>query len=92
MSRCAGIGLSLFHVRCAQPIDHRADRFHEFTGQRIRGAVRPDCRQPFPLSLGQPVGAGVLFATVWSDVAATEDVAINITPAGGVRASKSFGW
>ena len=38
------------------------------------------------------IGAGILFATVWSDVAATQDIAVNITPDGGVRASKSFGW
>ena len=37
------------------------------------------------------IGAGILFATVWSDVAATQDVAVNITPDGGVRAAKSFG-
>ena len=62
--------------------------------RELRGDARYERIYEYPkLYMGAAmIGAGVLFATVWSDVAATEDVAINITRAGGVRASKSFGW
>ena len=36
------------------------------------------------------VGLGL--ATVWSDVEDRRGVAVNVTPDGGVRVSKSFGW
>ena len=62
--------------------------------RELRGDARYERIYEYPkLYMGAAmIGAGVLLATVWSDVAATEDVAINITPAGGVRASKSFRW
>ena len=36
--------------------------------------------------------AGLGLATVWSDVEDRRGVAVNVTPDGGVRVSKSFGW
>ena len=39
------------------------------------------------------VGVGALLATIWSDGGVVvEDVAVSLTPAGGVLASRSFGW
>ena len=35
---------------------------------------------------------GALLATVYADVADDDTVAVNVSPAGGVRVSKSFGW
>ena len=45
------------------------------------------------LYTGLAVAAGgVLLATIWSDVTDTGLVSLSMTPDGGVRASKSFGW
>ena len=41
---------------------------------------------------GAMIVAGALFATLWSDVTVVEDLAVDITPSGGVLASRSFGW
>ena len=41
---------------------------------------------------GALIVAGALFATLWSDVTVVEDLAVGITPSGGVMASRSFGW
>ena len=38
------------------------------------------------------VAVGALFATLWADVTVVEDLALDITPSGGVLASRSFGW
>ena len=39
------------------------------------------------------VGAGALLATIWSDGGiVVEEVEVSVTPAGGVLASRSFGW
>ena len=38
------------------------------------------------------VAVGALFATLWADVTVVEDLAVSVTPAGGVLASRSFGW
>ncbi len=38
------------------------------------------------------VAVGALFTTLWSHVTVVEDVAVSMTPSGGVLASRSFGW
>ena len=39
------------------------------------------------------LGVGALLATIWSDGGVVvEDVAVAVTPTGGVLASRSFGW
>ena len=38
------------------------------------------------------VAVGALFATIWADVTVVEDLAVGITPSGGMLASRSFGW
>ena len=38
------------------------------------------------------VAVGALFATLWSDVTVVEDLAVSVTPNGGMLASRSFGW
>jgi hypothetical protein len=38
-------------------------------------------------------GLGALLATIWSDGGVVvEEVAVSVTPTGGVLASRSFGW
>ena len=37
------------------------------------------------------VAAGVLLSTIWSHVTVV-DLAVSVTPTGGVLASRSFGW
>ena len=37
-------------------------------------------------------GLGALILKFWSDAVVVEDVAVAVTPTGGVLASRSFGW
>ena len=41
---------------------------------------------------GAAIAAGALLATIWSDVTVVENLAVGVTPNGGVLASRSFGW
>ena len=38
------------------------------------------------------IAAGTLLATLWSHVTVVDDLAVSVTPTGGVLASHSFGW
>ena len=41
---------------------------------------------------GAMIAAGTLLATLWSHVTVVDDLAVSVTPTGGVLASRSFGW
>ena len=58
------------------------------------GEARPRHRVPkeFLAAGGAMVAAGVLLSTIWSHVTVVDDLAVSVTPTGGVLASRSFGW
>ena len=70
-----------------------AERVNQGLIQSV-GEVRPRHRVPkeYLLAGGAMIAAGTLLATIWSDVTLVEDLAVSVTPRGGVLASRSFGW
>ena len=58
------------------------------------GEARPRHRVPKEILVagGAMVAAGVLLSTIWSHVTVVDDLAVSVTPSGGVLASRSFGW
>ncbi|MCY4638049.1 MAG: hypothetical protein OXG04_26750 [Acidobacteria bacterium] len=58
------------------------------------GGVRTGLFFPRDRLAGGLVLAGLraLIVTRWSDGVVVEDIALSVTPAGGVLASRSFGW
>ncbi len=70
------------------------DQLHRGLAESV-GAARAELFFPRDRLAGGLVvaGLGALLATIWSDGGiVVEEVALSVTPAGGVLASRSFGW
>ena len=71
-----------------------SERVNQALLESVGKGAGPRYRVPreYLIASGAVVAAGALLATIWADVTVVEDLAVSMTPSGGVLASRSFGW